>query len=65
VNSAQGIVFNILWANGVTNPYTTLPEVIIVVFNYYTGLPFTIPNNNILQKGGKLIIPILPVKYNF
>ena len=41
-------MFDISWVNGVTNPYVTLPKVIIVVFNYYTSLLFIIPNGNVL-----------------
>jgi len=41
-------VFNILWVNGVTNPYITLPKVIIVVFNHYTSPLFIMPNGSVL-----------------
>ena len=65
VNGAQGTVFDMSWANGVTDPRATLPEVIMVVFDHYTGPPFTMPDGSVLQKGGKLVVPILPVEHDF
>ena len=67
VNGAQGTISHISWSADTpadTDPKDTPPEVVMVVFDNYTGPPF-VHDGEDLRCSGKLAVPILRVRQEF
>ncbi len=64
-NGAQGTVFDISWTTD-SDPEKQHPEVIMVVFDKYTGPPFEMEDGEELRdQNNNLVVPILRVRQDF
>jgi len=63
VNGAQGVISDISWPEG-SNALEDPPNVVMVVFDNYTGPAFE-KDGVELRSGGKLAAPILRVRQEF
>lgn len=53
VNRTIGSVFNIIWEDGVEDPFATIPEVILIAMDKYNG-----PGS--IQINGVYVVPVVP-----
>jgi ATP-dependent DNA helicase PIF1 len=64
VNGVKGTVYDISWAEG-ADVLQDAPEVVMVVFNNYTGPAFASADGRELRDGARLLVPILRVRQDF